>query len=97
MPDHIVEAVMQFNLPLVALLFVPQIRILLKQKNSEGISLLLLNGSFWFQFWGILDVINLGSTPHIFMYAISMFFLGITICLTVYYRIFPGGKKKGGE
>lgn len=73
-------------------LFVPQIKLLIKEKNSRSISLGMTWGS-----WAIQALILIQSVLHqnwslVLTMGISVIFLTITNALIHYYRVFPGGR-----
>lgn len=76
------------------MLFLPQIKLLIKVKDSRSISLGMTWGS-----WGLQILILIQSLLHqnwslTFTMSISVFFLSITNGCIHYYRKYPGGKKQ---
>lgn len=73
-------------------LFLPQIKLLIKEKSSKSISLGMTWGS-----WGIQVLILTQSLLHqnwslALTMGVSVVFLTITNALIHYYRFFPGGR-----
>lgn len=73
-------------------LFLPQIKLLIKEKSSKSISLGMTWGS-----WAIQVLILLQSVLHqnwslALTMGVSVIFLTITNALIHYYRFFPGGR-----
>lgn len=64
---------------LSTVVFIPQIILILKSKNSNGISLGTLNMSLVIQVFGMADVIYRQSWLHVLVYGISL--IGCLICL----------------
>lgn len=76
------------------LLFVPQIRLLLKHKEAQTNSLALLWGSFVIQVLVLIQVALQANWQLAFVQAVSISGVTITVCLVHYYRRFPGGRRK---
>jgi len=73
-------------------LFIPQIRLLLKTKRSDSISLGMTWGSFALQALILLQSLLLQNWFLSFTMGTSVTFLTITNVLIHYYRKYPGGK-----
>ncbi|MCA9358047.1 hypothetical protein KC902_02175 [Candidatus Kaiserbacteria bacterium] len=74
------------------LLFLPQIRLLIKVKDSKSISLGMTWGSWILQVLILTQSILHQTWTLAFTMGMSVFFLSITIVCIHYYRIHPGGK-----
>ena len=78
--------------------FIPQIRLLTKIKDSRSISLGMIWGSLLMQIILFTNSFLRKDWPMAFTMLTSLSFLFFTICLVHYYRRWPGGQKaqKGG-
>src|SRR3989338_8633925 len=74
------------------LVFLPQIRLFLKVKESRSNSLGLLWGSVVIQVIILFHVILENDWQLTFAYVINLFFVGLLLFLTYYYRWWPGGR-----
>lgn len=66
------------------LVFIPQIILITKSKNSNGISLGTLYMSLIIQIFGMIDVMYRQSWLHVLVYGISL--IGCLICLILALR-----------
>ncbi len=78
---------------LIWILFVPQIRLLLKEKQSRTNSLFLQWGSLLIQICLLIQVILRSNYQLAFVQAVSIVGVTITLILIHYYRRYPGGRK----
>lgn len=76
------------------ILFVPQIRLLLREKESKTNSLILLCGSWAIQALILAQVALRANWPLLFIQAMSFIGVSITLYLVHYYRRYPGGRVK---
>jgi len=74
------------------IMFLPQIRLLLKAKEAKSISLGLVWGSFITQFIIFIHTILQKDWQLSFAILTSLVCLVIIICLIYYYRQWPGGR-----
>jgi hypothetical protein len=72
--------------------FLPQIRFLLKVKEAKSISTGLLWGSFGMQAVILLHVMFGGDWKLALVYITGLTCLAIILCVTYYYRKWPGGR-----
>ena len=72
--------------------FIPQIRLLLKEKESKTNSLSLMWGSFVIQTLVLIQVLLRENWPLVFVQAMSLTGVTITLILIHYYRRYPGGR-----
>ena len=73
-------------------LFVPQIRLILRLKREDTISLGMTWGSWVLQALILAQSLFLQNWSLSFTMAVSVFFLTITNVLIHYYRKYPGGR-----
>ena len=74
------------------LLFLPQIKLLIKVKDSKSISLAMTWGSWVLQIFILTQSVLHQNWTLAFTMGISVSFLSITIGCIHYYRKYPGGK-----
>ena len=74
------------------IMFIPQIRLLLKAKEAKSISLGLIWGSFVAQSIIALHAVLQRDWHLTFAIATSLTCLAITLFLIYYYRRYPGGR-----
>lgn len=82
---------------LIWILFVPQIRLLLKEKQSRTNSLFLQWGSLLIQICLLIQVILRSNYQLAFVQAVSILGVATTIVLIHYYRRYPGGRQNHKE
>lgn len=73
--------------------FIPQIRLLLKVKESRSISLGMAWGSFGLQATILTHALLKSDWPLVFSIGTSILFLSYLLCLIHYYRWLPGGRR----
>lgn len=74
-------------------LFLPQIKLLYRVKDSQSLSLLTVYGSLAVQTLIFTRALLKSDFKLALLQSTSMFFLGIIICMAHYYRRYPGGRK----
>ena len=71
--------------------FIPQLKLLYKVKESKSISSLTMWMSWSIQVVILSQALLAGNTSLIFTMLVSVFFISIVIVFVHYYRAFPGG------
>ncbi len=72
--------------------FIPQLKLLYKVKESKSISSLTMWMSWSIQVVILSQALLAGNTSLIFTMLVSVFFISIVIVFVHYYRAFPGGR-----
>lgn len=78
---------------IVWILFVPQILLLYKTKDSKSISLWSLWISWVLQVLIVVQGVLITNWSFVFATSVSIAGVSIEIAMVYYYRIFPGGRK----
>lgn len=78
-----------FSLSLIAnaLLFIPQLRVLLKNKSAKGVSLMTFAGFNIIQFFTFLHGILIGDYMLAVGFLLSIITCGAVSLLIIYYRL----------
>lgn len=77
---------------LIWLLFIPQIRLLLRERQSRTNSIYLTGGSFLLQSLLLTQVVLYQNWPLAFVQTMSLTGVTVMLALILYYRRFPGGR-----
>jgi len=77
------------------LIFLPQIKLLFKNKEAQSISLGLIWGSLGMQATILTHTILKKDWPLVFAITMNYICLIVVLILIYYYRKYPGGRKRG--
>jgi len=88
---NIVDSLVFFGGFFIWVLFLPQVLLLIKEKQARTNSLFLTGGSFALQLLLLFQAVLRENWPSTFVMGMSVLGNAIIIVLIIYYRRFPGG------